>query len=507
MNLQEKLRKAGIDCFRMAHLYENRISHEEEMYSPWDEDLADYDIVNPYIASQYGLICEYYMKGMLLPTLKLTNPENNPKLQQIIDNLSDEEKYRIIIGDTNIERELSKKYNVSLKDIKKLSGESIKNIGHSLKGLSEKILEKAQNGQFDTEKENETLIKLFENNILQFAFLDQYVSDSFVKGRYGHLDSTIIDTNSLGRVISILRETVSKFTQGIDISLWEDDKVINDRSIIDTKRFFHTNIKKIYIINDNEIQRVYMCDGNVLIPEYGVEQEVDEEISLYGISSSYHEESLTTLLNGGEVNIGKILERVTDENGTREIVIDNPHTILKGLESQNISTGEYNEKGNILVKRGETIFISLENGESCLAETCFGKIAIAPDHGEGIYSKKVEEYENLVSQKNTRGDKKPIKYHVGINTTKKLINPNTSLSKKYAKRVKGKEALEGQLSTMRYGFGRPTASEFRRAYMQYAKGTLSYRLAKGREIFQQIIGEISKGKSKTKVEEIEYGDK
>ena len=93
MNLQERLNKAGIDCFRMAHFYKSKILGDEEIYSPWNDELPyDYDVANNYVASQYGLICEYYMKGILLPTLEVTNPDNSTILQQIINGLSDEEK-------------------------------------------------------------------------------------------------------------------------------------------------------------------------------------------------------------------------------------------------------------------------------------------------------------------------------------------------------------------------------------------------------------------------------
>lgn len=498
MNLQEKLRKAEIDCYRMAHLYDNRIHYEEEIYSPWDEELPDYDIVNPYIASQYGLICEYYMKGILLPVLTVTNPENNPQLKQIIDNLSDEEKYRLIIGDNDIERELSKKYNLSLKEIKKLSGESIKNIGHSLEKLSKKILEKAQNGAFNTDEKNRTLMQLFQNNILEFSFLDQYVSDSFIKGRYGFLDETEINVFTLNKAVGTLRDTVLHFTKGFDIVLWEEDKKINDRHTLDHKRFFGSDTKKIYIMRNQKIYRVYSWNGEVLIPEYGLENEVDEEIGLYGSATSYHGKS------SYPNDLRKITEIVTDENGARLETIDNPYAILDDLEDSNVASDGYNPKNSILVNRGDVIYISSEKDRDYFVETFFGKIAIASDTPYKVCKKTIDSYEGTV-QKNNK-NKRSIKYCIERRITRKLIDSNNSLSKKFKKNVDGKESMEEQLAPMRYGFGRPTFTEFRKAYMKYAKSTIQYRLAKGREIFYHIFEKSGK-QIDAKGKEDEYGDK
>ena len=97
-----------------------------------------------------------------------------------------------------------------------------------------------------------------------------------------------------------------------------------------------------------------------------------------------------------------------------------------------------------------------------------------------------------------------IKYGINRKITGKLIDPHSSLSKKFNKTVIAKEAMAEQLSTIRYGFSRPNFTEFRRAYMEYAKSTIQYRLSKGKEIFDQLT---EKAKKPNNSKENEYGDK
>lgn len=71
------------------------------------EELNDYSRT---LGSQLGLICEYYLKGLLLPNLQLTVPESNTLLQQLESNLTDEQKYKLIIGDNSIIDEIYTQY-------------------------------------------------------------------------------------------------------------------------------------------------------------------------------------------------------------------------------------------------------------------------------------------------------------------------------------------------------------------------------------------------------------
>ena len=335
MNLEERLKKAGIDFFRTAQIYDNYLLNEVNVYLPWNTELHDYDITNARFATLYGLSCEYYLKGILLPTLTVTNPENDPRLQQIINDLSDEDKYRIIIGDDKIEKELSRKYNIRSHDIKKLYGESIKYIGHNLQALSSKILEKAENGKFEPERKNEVLKKLFRNNIFDFIFQNQVISYSFVKGRYAFLDGTKIDVYALEGALAILRDIVLYSTKGFNIILWDEDLKNNDIEILDRKRIFESEPQKIYVFKENDISRVYLWDGETLIPEYGVEEQIGEEISLYGTAKSY-------LDNSSPEELRKVLIYIRDENGIKEASIDNPNYWVNELKDKKPLSDGYN---------------------------------------------------------------------------------------------------------------------------------------------------------------------
>lgn len=70
------------------------------------------------LGSELGKICEYYLKGLLFPNLELTIPKSDDCLQSIENQLTDEQRYRLIIGDNSIIDEIFNQYK-NLRNLQK----------------------------------------------------------------------------------------------------------------------------------------------------------------------------------------------------------------------------------------------------------------------------------------------------------------------------------------------------------------------------------------------------
>lgn len=132
------------DFFSMAEKYYYNAMNAELIL--WEDGAYGYHYIgdneienlNNYIASNLGLSLEYYLKGIVFPFLEIKCPLNEADLKIVVDNLTKEEEYKLIIGDESIVQDLSNKWNISKTRIRKLQEESsLKYFSHDTSRLYE----------------------------------------------------------------------------------------------------------------------------------------------------------------------------------------------------------------------------------------------------------------------------------------------------------------------------------------------------------------------------------
>lgn len=282
-------KQKGIECVEMAdkllaQIYKENIEYfEAEKYISEKDNKANQRL----IGSQLGLVCEYYLKGIILPTLKVEAPEDDEVLKQIVSELSEKEKYEILIGNTGVLDDLSHRYNITKKRLKALTENSLKNLGHDLKTLVEKLGD-SENLKImlaflnrDSKKSTfdgmniEGLNLFFSGEVFKDLItsmpLEQIdsenmhsvekridspkVKNAFASGRYGHLDSYIPDTKFLFKLAEAIREEISKVYLAVDLqytNLESIERLSNRRYI------FPDEDSKIYVFGDGkQITRTY----------------------------------------------------------------------------------------------------------------------------------------------------------------------------------------------------------------------------------------------------------
>lgn len=224
------------------------------------------------ICSQMGLVCEYYLKGLIFPYLKISIPPEKAEFKNIIDSLTEDEVYKILIGDDEILRNISNRYQIRLKDLKFLQDYSIKSCGHNLITLIDKF---SANEYIDIPEELKTLLfkEMKSYYFSYFGYKDNLevnatdndlinsinignISDSFVKGRYGHLDGYNVDPIKLIKLMHALRSCCEKITNSISITNGTGLKGTTNAT--DITMIHPDKNSKVYIVDkDGKVKRVY----------------------------------------------------------------------------------------------------------------------------------------------------------------------------------------------------------------------------------------------------------
>lgn len=214
---------------------------------------------NATIGSQFALICEYYLKGLLIPNIKVIIPE---ELKNKIDSLTEEQELMIIVSDI----EKIKKEPVLNKLDKKelnllLSTNSLKSFGHSLisllgtetydtnkriilpQNIRNNILAEMKSRLYNhdaktfkeknefrdyittpiqTSKEGKRLE--IGDKIIEESLSLSSVSDAFPKGRYGIFDGFSTDVDWItGLAFSIRKNIKHQFNNLIEVFRSKDD--------------------------------------------------------------------------------------------------------------------------------------------------------------------------------------------------------------------------------------------------------------------------------------------
>ncbi len=259
------------------NLYADCVSNYRNLIQ-YKSQIGSEDLVNELrqTCSLMGLACEYYLKGILITFLKIPTIIENQKLQDIVTELSEEEKYDILIGDEAIFKKLSALHNIKIKELRELQKYSLKSCGHNLKNMlaifdmesSEdyfvEIPKKLKEEMYQSIKsyyyfyfydENGKLSEISNSDIMDIITAGN-IEDSFVKCRYGHLDLFTLDEFKLVRLMHSLRDCVVKHTNAYTVS--NESKNPNTPSDFSNKMIYPDQNSKFYIFDsEGKISRVY----------------------------------------------------------------------------------------------------------------------------------------------------------------------------------------------------------------------------------------------------------
>lgn len=332
----ERKVESGIRCINQA---DKLLSIFRKKYIELQEDKKDMSLEElkdneRLLGSQFGLICEYYLKGLWLPCVRLTVPSDAPELQVIIDNITPDQEYKLLIWDTTVIQELHSIYGIPDKKIKKLIEQSLRKVGGNGHDLSYFI-----GTQFLTENNREIKLPIevrkeiykgmesyfldrftpksheeWKNFLKDFYVIDddssertnthegkfddtiadKSISNAFFSGRYGHLENYVPNLDALYHLAYSIRDSIKKqYPNAISITDGIFDGYNNSSGV---RYIFPDENSKIYVFDDkNKLTRVYTLENanDFILKQYGLsiddgKHEDAKELSIcpeYGIGT------------------------------------------------------------------------------------------------------------------------------------------------------------------------------------------------------------------------------
>jgi hypothetical protein len=467
MNLQDMLNRGRIDCFKMAdqsYFQNSKVYYNfQQYYSRYKDNPS---LTDNFHGAQLALIAEYYLKGILLPVLEITIPDDDDEIKQIASQLTDKQKYQIISSDSRVILELQQLYSgmgiSGKKIVSKLGKEALQSYGHDLNALITKIVEKAEQGKF----RDAYMKKRLENQETDEG-IRSYVSDSYIKdrfsqlldytrdttvrkafpeGRYGHLNDYVADTEILTELVDKIRKYVIDISAGIELVLDESDSILPLDKCIE----FPDKLRHIAVFdNTQNISRVFEWKNNKLILKYGIEEHDKRDID---------------------------------------------HNTFMCFEGH-----------RIFIKPGEKIKFFYDNEERKTYDTRHGKIEkAAVDYKGVVLSKKEPQYFSQILQKSADNVERKLtdevvtggqmKSKLGIKYMKYY---NSSLRLSEIRGVTYRYNLPRQKNSILHRKRRPSSDDFRKAYVEYLGDKVSYRMEKGRQIFLEMMSYVKKGELKS----------
>lgn len=481
MNLNELLINARNDCFRMTNKSYFYINKQVQRHNYNSSNLTE-----NYLGSQLALLIEYYLKGILLPVLDITVPEDNENLKKLSQELTDEQKYRIIVSDDSVYNDLSRtygnKYKLKQNVIKKLGDESLKIYSHNLFKLASKIISEAKEGKFNKlskDNTNDYDKYLIEKLTPLLVILDKNeIKNAFPSGRYGHLDGYIADKNTLIVILNKIREMAITISNGIVLDLY--DSKSGQEWCIDEYVFFPENLNKIFIQDEiGKNSRVYRYDNGKLFLEYGLEDEnkLDEKYyNGYGINHS--------------------MSSYNKKDSSLDFFY-HPDRNLKVEQGQYVYFIEKDEKvsGFLRTYAGELEEDSIKYSYSPLFEyereqEIFDSSDKLKSDFEKKFTQELIEYGtnmNMELSQLSKLGKKYIKYLNATEELQKIKRENIG----YQRQQRYKRKYKGYKIPKKFQYERPESNEFRNAYANYVGANLSYRIERGHQIFDYIVQSIN----------------
>lgn len=254
---------------------------------------------NTILGSQFALVCEYYLKGLFIPNIKVVIPE---ELKTKIDKLTEEQELMIIVSDDEKIRKDPLLSKLDRKELRLLlSINSLKSFGHSLisllgtetfddnkrvvlpNNIRKYILNEMKSRLYnpaDKTFEDRQKFRNYINTPIKYAteegrldFGDKIVeenlslsstSDAFPRGRYGIFDGFISDVDYLsGLAFSIRNNIKHQFSNLIEIFRSKKDSF--------GKFIYPDKETKIIIKGTDDVQMEYEVVHELFFAAYGTE--------------------------------------------------------------------------------------------------------------------------------------------------------------------------------------------------------------------------------------------
>ena len=127
--------ETSIKCIECGNKLLDTVYKELIKYNNSRDNLSDFEkeTYNSILGSQLALVCEYYFKGLLIPNLKVSIPE---ELKSKISSLSEEQELMIIVSDEDKIKADPILSTLDKKELRLLLNEnSLKSFSHNLSSL------------------------------------------------------------------------------------------------------------------------------------------------------------------------------------------------------------------------------------------------------------------------------------------------------------------------------------------------------------------------------------
>ena len=501
-----------LECYDMGDkLYPKCISDFRNLKANKENiSRRDYEIAATFLSSQMGLACEYYLKGLILPYIKISSLDEDETLKKVAENLTEDEKYRLLIGDENISKELLQKYKISKGQIKKMKSQALTTLGHNISNIINLF-------EFDSDNDiPEEIKKQLFKNIKSYFFLKfglseldnttinqmmemidkPNISNTFVKGRYGHMDDFVPDNENLIRLMHAIRRTACKSIEAI--TLTTGNKTDGKDNSTSMRMVKPDEGSKIYVFDSGDtISRVYVYKKytdflNEINKEarakiwrkeveenFGKDKGIDdlfekrrkEAEENFEKDKKYIDELYENFSMGGDIK--EPLECCPEYGKDKMIEIANKHEELFeiSLPKDYISLDAKSNASVAIQSEGNTQTYSLYNGE--LLRNGKEKTKVL----EGL----VQEYEkNIDNPEILRERKKIKKMYVDENEMRKERLSASKMIMQYS--VNEYRIMAGQIPKMR-----PTFKEMeKRARKEYFFEAMDYNLQIAKEFLENV---------------------
>ena len=254
---------------------------------------------NTIIGSQFALICEYYLKGLVIPNIQVIIPD---ELKDVINTLNEEQELMIIVSD---EEKIKNDPLLNRLDKKQLrlllNNNSLKSFGHSLitllgtetleenkrivlpkiirKSIIDEMRNRLHNPDNQTFKERhefrnylntplqrdrEGRLLFLGDKIVEESLSLSSTSEAFPKGRYGIFDGFTSDVDSIAALTFSIRNNIKhQFPNLIEVYKSKNDPF--------GKFIYPDKETRITIKGDDDAQLEYEMVHEISFSEYGTE--------------------------------------------------------------------------------------------------------------------------------------------------------------------------------------------------------------------------------------------
>lgn len=297
--------------------------------------IKDYNNIRTINSSLYGLICEYYLKGMLLPLLDIVYPvgKEYEVLIPILNTLSEEDKYNLLIGNNKeIINNLSMKYGIKksllsflkennittgqhniskiINQIRSNSSRIIEEIGERLNILNEKTV-------LSSEEEEENIYLLDRLNKLDKIEAMPLLFSKYIKEYIrNNSEDDELENPSFDEILRIFEKTnINNVFPEARYGHLNEKYTVNSKLLLGIMNSLH-RISKLYdpcifISNDNYIKRIY---PDIATKLYIMEEDKIKMVYKYQTPSSFINELIEDYkgqIGDDEKRALKICEKVT----------------------------------------------------------------------------------------------------------------------------------------------------------------------------------------------------